>query len=606
MRSYFTLVLLLLCLYTTVYAQTSVLDTKVSLHYKEVAIGNILKDLNKRYQLKFSYSSNIVPEDKKVTVQIKNVMLKDALTDLFSTTDVAFQVVGDQIVLKKGVRKTSASTQQYRTTHSYTPPVLYDPSFSNEELTVHNGEELIIEPIQEKIVLPPPVLLEEDHYRPTQKDLRRKYKGEKKMLKARFYVLKDSLRRKGDHMVDKLEMKYNYVSQKLKQEFDALKRENELKGLDTFQHVPLDTLVSFEDSLASRRAEYLYRPFQITFVSPLGTNGLDGPRTVNNVSINVIGGVAAGLEGVEMAGVANVEKDYVEGIQMAGVANVVKGPVEGIQLAGVVNLCGDSAMALQASGFANIVKGNFEGLQSAGFCNLVSGTMEGFQGAGFINIANDSIHGMQVAGFANITKANIEGIQAAGFINIARKVKGVQIGIINIADSIQGVPLGFISIVKKDGYRRLEFSGTEALHANIAFKMGVRSFYNIFQVGAHFTDKDIQIATGYGIGTERPLGEKLFVNLEAISFQVWERHNRDFDMNLLNKFNTTFGVKLGKTFSIFAGPSFNVMVSQYRAPGSTEVGSDIMPYTLFNQTYGTSYKDLNLKMWVGVNAGIRF
>jgi hypothetical protein len=252
-----------------------------------------------------------------------------------------------------------------------------------------------------------------------------------------------------------------------------------------------------------------------------------------------------------------------------------------------------------------VVNSPFTGIQTAGFANVDGGSVKGLMGAGFINVNKDSLTGFQVAGFGNICGGDVRGIQASGFINTAKKVKGMQIGIINIADSVEGLPIGLLSIVKKNGYRRFDIYGTEALYANMAFKMGVRSFYNIFTAGAQLKGDKFRFGTGYGIGGEAPIGNRGFVNIEAVSMHIWEAEKIEPELNMLNRVTTTFGVRLGKTTSLYAGPAFNVMVSSQYLPGKTEPGSDIAPYTFYDHTFKGA-KDVNLKMWVGFNAGIRF
>ncbi len=112
MRKIINLVMLLLCISITLRAQTNLLETKVSMHYTNMEITTIIKDLSKRYNLNFSYSNNIVPEKKKVSISIKNVMLKDALYDIFQETDVAFQIIGNQIVLKKGLKRNNLASKK--------------------------------------------------------------------------------------------------------------------------------------------------------------------------------------------------------------------------------------------------------------------------------------------------------------------------------------------------------------------------------------------------------------------------------------------------------------------------------------------------------------
>jgi len=617
MRKFVTLVMLLLCLTITIHAQTNVLETKVSMQYKNIEISTIIKDLSNRYHLNFSYSNNIVPEKKRVSIAIKNVMLKDALYDLFQNTDVAFQVIGNQIVFKKGINRNTIafkkpienSIEHLEETNKINTPVLYTTDSFRNDLMASANQDFIIDTMPDEIDLSIPMLIE-DNYQPSKKDLKRKYKAEKQILKAKFKIIKIEEQSKEHKKLENIQMKYNYVTQKLKQEYlkflgNSYKADSSLNK-NSINLKADSSLLS--DTSMSKTIDYLYSPYQITFIGPMGTHGENSKNYVNALSLNIISGNAAGLDGFELGGIANIEHDFAKGLQMAGVANIVKNYASGIQLSGFANIVGDSVKALQAAGFCNVVNGSVTGLQAAGFCNVNNGPMNGLQGSGFININKDSLQGIQTAGFANISGGNVTGIQASGFLNVAKKIKGIQIGIVNIADSIQGIPIGLLSFVKKGGHRVVDVYGTEALNLTVAYKMGVRSFYNVFPIGAQLKANKWRVGMGYGVGTETRISQKIYTNTELISMFIWEEGmtNYNSELNIMNRLSTTFGYKLGNRTSLFIGPAFNVMVSNYQDPSKpTTIGSSIAPYSIYDKTF-TGSKDVNLKMWIGFNAGIRF
>lgn len=385
-------------------------------------------------------------------------------------------------------------------------------------------------------------------------------------------------------------------------------------------------------------AVYPIRDIQIGLVYPLSTNGTKAHQYSNKLSLNGLLGSAAALDGVEFSGFGNIEKDYVKGVQFAGFFNTVGNQVEGLQaagffnnagalqgtqLAGFINLAGvtnKSSLPLpsprfnaQAAGFGNLNLNGSLHFQGAGFFNI-GRKIEGFQGAGFFNIAKEvkgfqgsgfiglgeKIHGVQMSSFANIAD-QVEGLQMAGFINIAGKVKGSQIGFINIADSVtQGVPIGFLSIIK-NGYRKLEIWGSESLHANIGYKIGVRKFYNIFAVGSQFLPNSFRWGLGYGIGSIRDINAKNNFNFEAMAYhisedKVWEDHLR-----LLNQIKLLYGREFGNGMSLQIGPTFNVLVSQ-DTPENNVLASHLPPYHLFNETMN----GVNVKLWAGAHIGLRF
>ncbi|MDF7815776.1 hypothetical protein [Hymenobacter sp. YC55] len=319
------------------------------------------------------------------------------------------------------------------------------------------------------------------------------------------------------------------------------------------------------------------QPFQLTLVSPLGTNGLHGGRTINTVSLNLLAGYAAGVNGLELGGLLNVDRDSVQGLQAAGLANLVGGPAQGAQLAGL----------------ANITVRSVQGAQVAGLLN--------YQGSAE-NVATTN----QVAGLANVTPGKVRGVQVAGLLNIARTVKGLQLAPVNIADSVAGASIGILSLVRH-GYHRAEVWTSEALPANAAYKMGAsHQFYNIIAVGAQPFSDTFRWGLGYGFGTEIAPTKRLTLSVDALAFQVNEKKGWTKELNLLNQVRPMIGWRLSPTSrtTLLVGPTLNVMVSNYRASERSTYGSRLggRHLELFNETHGRT----NTRAWLGLNAGLRF
>ncbi len=208
------------------------------------------------------------------------------------------------------------------------------------------------------------------------------------------------------------------------------------------------------------------RPFQLSLVPFIGTEGVHAQEHIFNASINIFAGLTGGVEGIELGGLLNMNRFSMTGIQAAGFGNTVAGRVEGMQIAGFfnannsstrgfqgagfVNLVNDDAYTVQGSGFANIVNGNIRGIQGTGFANIVNGDIRGVQAAGFANVASGDGRLVQAAGFANISGGSVKGIQAAGFGNIAEQAEGVQVaGFGNTARQAEGVQAaGFMNIAR--------------------------------------------------------------------------------------------------------------------------------------------------------------
>ena len=316
-------------------------------------------------------------------------------------------------------------------------------------------------------------------------------------------------------------------------------------------------------------------PFHISFVTPLGTNGMQSWNTVNRISFNLFAGYSGGLKGVEAAGFANALKGDMEGIQIAGFCNNTFGTANGLEIAGFWNYNQEKVIGCQLSGFANVALDTVEGFQgsgyvnyargasfgqASGFANVSTGDVSGFQGSGFANVTVGDTRGVQAAGFANVTTGTQTGVQASGFFNYARKLCGVQLGFINVADTVEkGIPIGFLSFVR-NGYRVIQVGGNETLYGEISFKTGVRQFYNIISAGASARNGSVKWGFGYGIGTMIPLGKRLDLSLEAVSYQINEDSWYTDHMNMLNRLNLSLGFNITRTIGVYAGGSWNVWV----------------------------------------------
>lgn len=602
------LVMLLLCLNWAGIAKAQVLDKKVSLQYKNNTIEEALKDISKKHQVNFSYSSNVVPLKKRITLTITDKPLRFALKELFKGTDITFEALGSQIVLKKTPKKTVPEDKGSIPALDTSATVIEDKADSII-LDEEEGEANISSSTK-------PVYMEKDTvvYFPQEQyeevtlsdsldkvSLRKKYLAEKKKLRDQYYQKMDSLDRTGSQTSkENLKTQFNRVSRKLKTKIELLR-----DSLSTINILTRDT-IKVNDSTGveknnrqSDSSGYKYSNAQVTFVPPIGSHGTEAGRYVNHLSFNVVAGHAAGLEGFELGGVINIEKDFVYGAQISGLGNIVGGRSTGGQISGLFNINNKYTQGIQFAGFMNLVSDSIMALQFSGFTNIVKEKVSGGQVSGFLNLAKDDMQGAQVAGFMNIADT-LRGAQVAGFMNVAKHVKGAQVGFINIADSVTGAQFGLISF---GGYRKLEIYGSETLYGNLAFKTGSRYLYNIFAVGVQPTNEAFTFGIGYGLGSEIRLSRKTIVNLDALAYSIHQDGFQYDELNLLNQFRATFGYLLTRNTSIFAGPVFNVMVSNHFNNATGEYGSQITPKWNF---YSHTEDNISAALWVGFNAGIRF
>jgi hypothetical protein len=392
-------------------------------------------------------------------------------------------------------------------------------------------------------------------------------------------------------------------------------------------------------------------PFQLSFIPPVSSNGMENVKCNNQFSINVFAGYAGGLQGVEMGGFANILKNDMKGVQMSGFANVVGGTAKGtmmsgftnvvgkdfkgLQMAGFVNIIKDSSEAGQFAGFANVGGGSFRGIQGAGFANVNHGDVYGVQSSGFANVSDGSLQGVQLtgfnntvknavdgiqvagfsnitasdvkgaqfAGFANISGGDVSGFQLSGFINVAKKLRGAQIGFINYCDSVSsGTPFGFLSIVKH-GYHAFELYSNETFYGGMQLKTGTNIFYNILSVAARPTPQEFYWSWGYGVGTQINLGEKSRLNLDLTANHINEGVAWTDHLNLLNKFNLTYSYQIAKHFTIYGGPSFNGLLVNKNT--NTDFSSDAIIYSGW-KVYDKMHQGTRIVLYPGWQIGMRF
>ena len=296
------------------------------------------------------------------------------------------------------------------------------------------------------------------------------------------------------------------------------------------------------------------RNFQLSLLSPLGTNGMNSGQIANKVSINLVGGHSYANKSFEFGSVYNVNLNHTSGFQFAG----------------VVNHTNESRNAAQFAGVTNISK---------------SGETP-FQFAGVLNVAD-----------------NVTGLQFAGVVNVAKEVRGVQFGVVNYADTCSGVPIGIFNIVKHGGKQELEVGLSDAFNTYASFKLGVDRFYTIFSAGVNYLLHSEPIyGVGMGWGTDTSWKKTGWANqIEAVGYYITEDGKFRLGTNVLAQLKFTFSKQIRPHFKVFAGPTLNLTVSDYVNPETGVTGSSLKPYSIFH-TNGKAV----VNGWVGFAAGIRF
>ncbi len=435
-------------------------------------------------------------------------------------------------------------------------------------------------------------------------------------------------------------------------------------GLKAQEALPLVELFVPERqrSLAENIEESLGSfPFQISLVPSIGTNKLLSGGMDNNFSLNILAGYANGVNGIEIGGLANIDRGNVRGFQVGGLVNIVGGnvqglqvggilnyvkgevngmqvggimnfspnPVNGIQIAGILNhvkadveevqisgilnhghniggfqlggilnVAKGGVGGFQAGGITNFANGNVGGFQFGGISNFARGNVGGFQIGGITNYAAGDVGGFQIGGIANFAKGNVAKSQIAGIVNKAKVVNGCQIGLVNIADSVGGALIGLVNVVKK-GYRILEISSNDVAQATLSYKTGRSQFYNILTTGYRFGPGHFALTYGAGLGTSVQLGS-LNIGIEATCNDVIEEALGPGRLNLWIPTRLSLGIPLGDHLELFAGAALNLHITNPQnglGDFKSELGA--------NPIWRNDGDRTRTQMWLGYQGGLR-
>lgn len=331
---------------------------------------------------------------------------------------------------------------------------------------------------------------------------------------------------------------------------------------------------------------------QVSITPGLGTQGIKSSYTVNNFSLNILGGNNGGVNGVELSGLFSVIHKNVRYVQVAGLFNKVNGNVSGVQLGGIFNL---------ASGFCGVQIGGLynqttitRGIQIGGLSNQAR-ELRGVQVAGLLN-KTYNLNGIQMAGLFN--KSDLfQGFQMAGIANLTRKFKGFQIGIVNISDTLEGYSMGLVNI-SRGGYHKVSLSMNEMGMNLLSFKSGNPKLYNIIIGGLQLNPHEQEYSFGYGLGSDLSIAKRfIFINPELISSYLY---NGDWKKkNIASRLQLNLKGKISKSVSVYAGPAFTVL---YSKPG---VVPDNYKVDLSNGLHNIKFNN-QVSGWFGWNVGIDF
>ncbi|HKH60077.1 MAG TPA: hypothetical protein VKA49_04550, partial [Flavitalea sp.] len=348
----------------------SVLERSISIQVSRQRLDNVLEILSNKGNFFFSYNSNIIKVDSLVTLSVINRPVRDVLLMLFGE-GYEFRESGNYIILRRAPIKLRLVTNQ----------AVSDDKFytvSGYVIDDQTGEKVSDASIYEKLRLAYASTNSQGYFKIK---LKSKYKTAAITVSKQFY----------EDTTVVIEPRYNQsinitiVPTEISEHTVTITPQN-YQAPETIQvEVPINDsthwlytyvkkdsvlverttigrwLVSSKQKIQSINLSKFFtvRPVQGSVVPGLSTNGKLNSQVINNFSFNLFGGYSGGVNGLEMAGLFNIDKKNVQYVQLAGLFNNVGGSVRGVQLGGVSNTVLDSVNGAQLAGITNYVRKNF-------------------------------------------------------------------------------------------------------------------------------------------------------------------------------------------------------------------------------------------------------
>jgi hypothetical protein len=559
-----------ICLILTqaVFAQSSILERKVLIQPSASTVGAVLKQISDQTGCVFSYAGGVILQEQKVFLHEGQKSVRDVLTQMFGQ-HVNWVERKNYIVLtkaKQGQIK-AAGYVQSKSGEPIANATVYDPVQLKSARTNAYG----YYEIKLKTDSIPPLVVRKENFQ----DTILKYPASKSSLN---YVT--------------LEQRDTTIVTQLKAWGDSTILGIQKAGIWLGQR--FDNLVEVRNVRDS-----LHRPFQVSLVPLLGTNGRMAPLVSNTWSLNLIGGLNGGVRGAEIGGVFNLNRGDVRFFQAAGVFNFVKGHTQGAQFAGFTNVVSGTTKGFQAAGFMNVAQGRVDGFQTAGFMNVNASGFRGLSGAGFLNRAGGKSIGLQAAGFMN-QGDTVVGMQVSGFLNRAKIMKGVQIGFINVADSLQGVAIGFLSFVRS-GYQEVGLHYDELDYMNLQLRTGTHFFYTLLDLGVRMKPVNhlTHFSYGYGIGCSTNHRKPWIWNNDFTIHHYWPgKFVRP--QQYLGRWYTGIERSFGRGIAMAIGLTANLQA--YEKNGATIELPFSEERILWKENYDNGF---SLRTWIGGRVGLR-
>ena len=320
-----------------------------------------------------------------------------------------------------------------------------------------------------------------------------------------------------------------------------------------------------EQGVAQETNDKEHSVAQLTFIYPIGSNGVRSLNYNNNFSFNVLFGLNGGVSIAEMGGIFNYNDGAMKGIQLAGTANLNKGNVHGLMFSGIAGI-------------------TFKSLQGASV-------------SGVLNFSTEDSKGLQF-GTANISVGGFSGLQF-GVINFSGKLKGLQIGVLNYQGDNKGISFGVVNVAK-GGLFQFELLGGDVIYSNLNYKMGVERFYTVYKLGYSSYKSNPVYSVGLGFGHHVTLSEKHGLDFCISGNQIIYNNQWNGKINRLYKLDMNYKYSIKPNLSVLVGPSLNHYQSGVLV--ENDYGTLNIPYTISTDKWSNG----KAFFWIGFNLGITY
>lgn len=601
-------ILLLFSWTLSAFGQASILAKRIDIRVTEKPLEEVLQILSKSGDFFFSYNAKILSLDRTITLEERNIPIKEVLDRVIGNPQIQYKEIGNHIILNKVQATTRAENKRVRIVETKKKKV--KPQYfviSGFILDSLSGRKLANASVYEQSQGIAAISDKKGFYQ-----LRLAPSSElvRLSISHRFYEAKSykiAPEKEASFSPKLLPRTISRVAPTP----SLLASAAEINPIqNVFLVKQLVKAEMLEEPLVQEEIEPRFA--QLSFIPLASTNGAKSFRKTNRFSLNVLAGYSAGVKGVEIGGLMNIDRNEVDGLQIAGLGNVVGGNTNGLQIGGIFNVnrrsvrgaqfaginnWADSLVGVQFSPINNVLVGRLKGVQGTAIVNVSKGEIQGLQLAGIGNWGK-ALEGAQIAGIANISTGNFSGAQVAGIVNYAKKGKGVQIGLINISDSLDGVAIGFLNLTKK-GYNSLEVSSSLTLTSAAKLKMGNHRLYNIFAIGARPGAAKIW-GYGYGLGNALKVTSNSYLHTEFIVWQIHQDQSFITDLNLLSQLHISYHLPISPRFEISLGPVLNFHISNYLDSGTGKPLSDLNPYA---KSFELTNQGNLSEFWVGAQIG---